>query len=339
MFFAGSFILDLAEFASTRGADRSSLLKMSSASEQQLAEPNSIVDYHAVSNVFGLIRQQWHTPNFGLEMGEEINLRSTQFIDQMMDRCSNVQEAFEFAIAYSRLISDSMECSLEVFGDRFKVNFELHPEWALLDDFAIAQNLDLALLCCQKSLGRLTRETHFPLEVNFYYPKPKKISGHFKSFNCHLNFGQPVSSIVFSKHLLQTPAVDTDHGLLAQLQEQANTMLESLPDEEPLLRRVKSSILKTAAPDNFNIASVASDLNVTTRTLQRQLKAQGLSFREVQQEIRLQLARKIMRNHPVNLDEVAYLVGYSEPSAFVRAFKAWTGQSPRKFVAAESDRY
>ena len=95
---------------------------------------------------------------------------------------------------------------------------------------------------------------------------------------------------------------------------------------------VKKSILKNITPTSFNILHVAHDLNLTPRTLQRKLKAEHTTFKQVQNEMRLQLVKKFMGQGFDNLDEIAYLVGYSESSALIRGFKSWTGQSPGKYL-------
>ena len=332
MFFNGAFVLDIANFANHQGLKRERLLHSAGFDEAQLKKEGFLVDYDCISRVFKTIQKEIDLPCFGLQMGEQINLIATKYVDQLMDHSSNVQEAFEAAIAFSKLISDSMECSLELSKDYFKVNFDLNPNWALQDDYAIIQNLDMALICAKNSLQRLTQHEYFPTEVNFSYPKPKKRSMHYRLFNCHLNFNVPVSSIVFNRHLLQQPTLGKQHGLLEQLKEQANQLLASFPNESPLVSQVKKSILKNIAPTSFHIVHVANDLQMTSRTLQRKLKAEGRTFKEIQSELRLRLVVKLMNNGFKHLDEIAYFVGYSESSALIRAFKAWTGQSPKKYI-------
>ena len=330
MFFTGKFILDLAQFVEGQGMDKSKIYNAAGFSEKKLMQQDFFVDYDCISEVFMTIKNEIGPPCFGLHMGEQINLMATRYVDRLMDSCSNVQEAFEHAIAYSKLISDSMKCTLEIFDNHFQVNFELNPNWAIRDDYAIIQNLDLALICAKNSLFRLTNREFYPSEVNLYYPKPKRLSEHYRLFNCHLRFNRPVSSIVFNRHILEKPILNNKQGLLEQLKEVANKVLASLPDESPLILNVKKSILKNITPTSFHMSHVAKDLNMTPRTLQRRLKAENTTFKQVQNQMRL--VKKFMGQGFDSLDEIAYLVGYSESSALVRGFKSWTGQSPGKYL-------
>ncbi len=331
MFFAGKFILDIAGFVESQGMSRLKIMEMAGFDEEILEKENVLVDYDCISGIFKLIKNELKDPRFGLHMGEQIMLSATSYIDQLMDSCSTVQEAFEHAITYSRLISDSMDCSLEMFDDNFRVNFELNPDWSLCDDYAIIQNLDLALICAKNSLYRLTSKEYFPVELNFFYPKPRKTAEHYRLFNTHLKFNTPVSSIVFNRHILHKSTVNHNHGLLEQLKDEANKILGSLPAENQLITRVKKSILKHITRGSSHISDVAGDLYMTTRMLQRRLKAEGLTFKQIQNDIRFQIVRKMKHHGDCNLDEIAYLIGYAESSSFARAFKSWTGSSPGKY--------
>lgn len=328
MYFSGQFVLDLAEYADSRGMAKEKILNMI----PDLSASPPIVSYQLISAILLLIRDELQLPTFGLQMGEQLDLRATQYVGQLMDSAPTVQDAFEQAIAYSKLISDSMDCSLIMSENHFQVNFDLNPDWRLQDDYAIIQNLDMALICTKNSLFRLTKQHYFPTEVHFFYPKPKRLAEYYRLFNCHLKFGTAVSTIVFSKHILTTPTIGQNVGLLEQLREEANTILVSLPQENPLLKQVKQAILEHIHQPAWKIEQLAEELYLSPRTLQRHLRGLGTSFKQLQNELRFQLIQKCWNRGIRNLDEIAYLVGYSESSVLVRAFKQWTGTSPVKYL-------
>lgn len=331
MFFAGRFVLDLADFTALNGGTRQALIAQSGYSEEELQQPGTTVDYTCINALFGTLQRELQLPALGLTMGERMNLQATRFLDQMMSSCSTVQEAFECAIQFSKLISDAMLCTLELEGDFFKVNFELNPEWALQDDYAVSQNLDLALLCTKYALFRLTEQEYYPYAVHFFYPKPNKLQHHFAAFNCHLHFNQRVSAIVFHKHLLQQPSATAHSGLRAQLTAQAQSMLYELPDDPPVTLAVKRIVLQQLSPVVPSIEQIAEGLHTTPRTLQRQLKKENLTFTQIRDALRLKLAQKLLAQKEYSIEAIAYLLGYSEASAFVRAFKQWTGVSPGRY--------
>ncbi|MEM7372144.1 MAG: AraC family transcriptional regulator ligand-binding domain-containing protein [Bacteroidota bacterium] len=333
MFFSSRFVLDIAEYAQSRGLSKDRIFDLVPHPPEELSKRAGIVQYEVIADIMALIDTELKAPAFGLQMGEQIDLKATMYIEQLMDSSQNVQEAFEQAIVYSKLISDSMFCSLQLSEDRFRVNFALNPDWRVQPDYAIIQNLDMALICTKNSLFRLTNQHYYPLEVHFFYPKPKKLSEHYRLFNCHLKFNASVSSIVFGKHILQAPTMRQNHGLLEQLQEEANIILNSLPQESSLLLKVKQLIIQHIHQPTYQIQQLAQDLHLSPRTLQRQLRSEQTSFKQLQQDLRFQLIKKCWNRGIRNLDEIAYLVGYSESSVLVRAFKQWTGTTPRKYLS------
>ncbi|UTW64102.1 AraC family transcriptional regulator ligand-binding domain-containing protein [bacterium SCSIO 12741] len=330
MFFAGSFVLDLEEFSQQRGWDALDLFELTGMDSHELRKAGCTVDFQTIERIFKKLKGP-QSEYIGLEMGDLINLRATAFVDQIMESCSTVQEAFEFAIGYSRLISDSMDCQLSIEEDQFEVTFALHPKWSLCDDFAIRQNLELALLCAQKSLQRLTEKKYHPKQVNFHFPKTGKPGEYFRRFNCPVRFNQAISSIVFERHVLEESALGQNLGLRERLTLEADSLLHKLPLDDPWSNAFQKSILTRLAQSEFQIEAVASDLHLSPRTLQRRLKEQGKTFKQAQNELRFQLVKKLMQHHRYSLDEVAWMTGFSEASTLIRAFKNFEGVTPKQF--------
>ncbi len=333
MYFTGKFVLDIAEFARSRGVEPAEVIAATGCSVHDLSQHESLVDYEQITTVFRIIKTRLASTCFGLLMGEELDLRATRYIDELMQTCTDIKEAFNFAVAYSRLISDSMECTLEMERNTFRVNFALNPEWAVQDEYVIRQNLDMALICTKNALHKLTHREFFPMEVAFYYAKPKVLKEYYRLFNCRLRFNATISSITFHRPILneRTIGISAPGNLRNRLRVQADQLLRSLPQEDGLIYQVKKVIIRNTTPLPLTIASVASELKMTTRTLQRQLKARNTNFKQLHNKIRFQLTKKMLHQGHVNLDEMAYLLGYSESSALIRAFKSWAGQSPRQY--------
>ena len=94
---------------------------------------------------------------------------------------------------------------------------------------------------------------------------------------------------------------------------------------------VKQSIINLVKPQFPTIEQVAANLNLSVRTLQRRLKAEGLTYKAVLDELRRQFALDYLKNDALSIKEIAYLLDYAESSSFVRSFKRWTGKSPQEF--------
>ena len=331
MHFISSYVLDVIRFAVHQGAERSQLEEVLGDQQPEFGEPDVFVDYDLLERVLDASVTLTKNSSFGLQMGEQISLAATKYVDQMIDSSSDVKTAFENAVAYSRMISDSMDCSLEMEEDRFRVNFELNPNWKIHSSNSVRQNLDVALVCAVKSLQRLTASNYLPVAVNFYYPRPTNWNEHYRVFDCSLQFNQKVSSICFDKHLLGAEVQSKDTGLLHTLSTHANEVLNRLPVEGSATYEVKKALLGAAGPHTYKMEDVAREINVGERTLQRRLQEEGSSFKHILAEIREKLAKKMLLEGAGTMSDIAYLLGFSEPSAFVRAFKGWTLSTPKQF--------
>ena len=336
MHFVGHFVIDIIRYATELGADENQLLAATGSSKDVLLTPDHYVDYGMMDRVIAAVEAGCRDVHFGLHLGENVSLMATQFVDRMIDTSPDLESAFENAVVYSRMISDSMTCRLETAEDSFRVIYEINPDWALHSAPAIRHNLDCAMVCALKSLQRLTQANYYPLETNFFYPRPRQINEYYRVLNCSLNFDAPVSSIVFQKRHLQTPVAGNNEGLLEQFRLHAHRIFEKLPREEKTVAEVKKAILENISPQSIDIESIAEKLHRTPRTLQRQLKSEGASFREIQSEIRMRLAKKLLSAGQNSVGEIAYLLGFSEPSAFVRSFKKQSGSTPKQFLKSQA---
>jgi AraC-like DNA-binding protein len=118
---------------------------------------------------------------------------------------------------------------------------------------------------------------------------------------------------------------------MAQLNDQF--MIEYLAnlDEKDIVSRVKAQIIQQLASGNITDATIANELFMSVRTLQRHLKAEKTTFKSLLNEVRSDLAQKYLSDSFFSIGEITFMLGYREPSSFNRAFKRWTGVSPTAY--------
>jgi AraC-like DNA-binding protein len=114
------------------------------------------------------------------------------------------------------------------------------------------------------------------------------------------------------------------------LSEHADALLKSLESSKSVRGRVESLLMPILHTGDVSMGMIAGRLGLSRQTLLRRLKAEGTTFEKVLDELRRQLALGYLGGKKVSVNETAYLVGFSEPAAFSRAFKRWTGTSPRR---------
>jgi AraC-like DNA-binding protein len=130
--------------------------------------------------------------------------------------------------------------------------------------------------------------------------------------------------------------VRADETLAGYLGNYAEQVLESLVQGETTRHMVNAAIWSLLGDGTPSLEHVATVLSVPPRTLQRRLAAEGTSLRAETEEIRKTMALTLLRDRSISIEEVAFLLGFAEPSTFFRSFKRWTGRTPRRFrIAAE----
>src|SRR5262249_980547 len=122
-----------------------------------------------------------------------------------------------------------------------------------------------------------------------------------------------------------------DAGLRAILDRQADALLARLPAATGLTARARRAVVQALPDGKLGVADIARRLGTSGRSLQRGLLAESTSFQELVSEVRCQLAIGHLQYGRMTTAEIAFALGFSEPSAFQRAFRRWTGKTPLAF--------
>ena len=140
----------------------------------------------------------------------------------------------------------------------------------------------------------------------------------------------PRPAVTFAADVLALPMRRADTDLFGYFNAQAEALLEATPGDDAVVR-TRRAILEGLKGGDPTVGQVASVLATTESTLRRRLAERGTSFKVLVEEVRLELVRCYLVNPRLSLSEVAFLLGFSEPSAFHRAFRRWTGRTPLEF--------
>lgn len=191
---------------------------------------------------------------------------------------------------------------------------------ALVDETALA------------ALVQLTREfTGRPLRarsVDFVNPRPADVRPYEDFFGGPVRFGQPSTRLVLAARDLALPLRGADAALLALLDAQAERLLQEVAAVSEPVGVWRQALVGLIRSGRTQLPDLARSLQMSPRSLQRRLAEQGHSFQALLGHTRQQLAEAYLRDASVELAEVALLLGYSEQSAFTRAFRQWTGLAP-----------
>lgn len=233
-------------------------------------------------------------------------------------------EAIRHAVRYLGLWTD--EPGIELQGDgtltiAYRSRFADRPGLRLATEATPAELLNGARVVTQQ---RIT-----PLVVRFAHPAPRDTSAHREFFGCPLEFEAEDNAMRLDPADLQLPLPKADAQLGAYLRQLANQALQRRTGAEPSeVSRIRGIIAEELQRGVPTLRVVAGRFATSERTLRRRLEAEGTSFRLLLDRTRAELAESYVRDKSLPLSEVAFLLGFSEPSAFHRAFKRWTDSTP-----------
>ena len=155
-------------------------------------------------------------------------------------------------------------------------------------------------------------------------PRPGAYREHF---GCPVLFDEPDARLCFSPELLDRPLPQSDPESSRHLQQQCQMLIAKLSAQGSLVDEVRLLIL--ARPGYFpDIDYVSDKLDLSTRTLRRRLRDEGRSYRDILDEVRFGLAREYLGSTELPIEEIARMLGYTEPGNFSHAFRRWNGESP-----------
>ena len=182
------------------------------------------------------------------------------------------------------------------------------------------------------SLGRQVSPRPFsPIEVYFKHAAPKTLEHHEAYFGCPVHFAADRDAMLLSHHSLSQPNILGDEGITSFLVSHLEQEIQQIDDAPDLPAQTKGEIARALSEGLPKMADIARKLGLSARSFHRRLAEHGLSFQTLTEETRREIAVAMLQEDRYALSEVAFLTGYSEQSAFNRAFKRWMGMTPAAY--------
>ncbi|MGO8997622.1 MAG: AraC family transcriptional regulator [Polyangiaceae bacterium] len=266
-----------------------------------------------------------HDEAFSLHAAEAVPLGTIDVLDFAMRSSLTMREALARAARYYALIDDLSELRLEEQGAVAR----LAVSRQVTTSPRVATELLFAILFAR---GRQLTGRPWPLtEVRFRAPAPEEKSdaAHERFFGAPVRFGCFQNEMVFESAWLDTPCVAHDAALATFFDRHADGMLERVSSAPAFLRRVKLAIAESLHGSDPSLDMTAKRLATSARTLQRRLEEASTSHKALVEEVRRDMTFELLDNPKLSIREVGYLVGFRDTSAFYRAFKRWTGSTPK----------
>ena len=313
--------------AAAWGVNAESLYQAVKFDPSVLADPDSRIPFAQLVALYERAAELTGDSDFGLHIGETVNPSAFDVVGYCVLNSPTLGAAFARVARYNSIWTDGALFTPESANETSAVVYRY------VDTSIHEHRHDCEMtLATVTTLCRSLATPDFALQaVEFQHPAPADISKHLDLFDCPLKFGAPENRLFFPSGFLSQPIAKADASLCALLDRHAEELLAKYPPRGSLIDQVRNAITNEFRGGDPSLECIAHQLGLAPRTLQRKLQALGTTFNDLLDQMRRQLAMRYLREPDMAICEVAYLLGFSESSSFHRAFKRWTGITPKEF--------
>lgn len=327
---SAGFARGLMELAVKKGAPRAALLAAAGLTAEALADQDARVPFAAYVALMRAGKALSGDPALALHYGEAVDISEVSIVGLLGQAAATMLEAFQQLNRYVPLI---VETENQDGGDRFRLHMLDGGLW-LTDarlrpnDFPeLTESALVQLVCGPRRLGTGPRL----LAAHFTHPDPGYAAEYERILRCPVTFGAAWNGLRIDPTLSDQAVQRLPRYAFGVLAEHADVLLADLETSKSVRGRVERLLMPVLHKGEANMDAVAAQMALSRQTLFRKLKAEGVTFEQVLDELRRRLALDYLGARKVSVNEAAYLVGFSEPAAFSRAFKRWTGVSPSEW--------
>lgn len=325
----GTYAMVLA--AEAKGVSVNDILAEAGVARSMLRAPESRLEVDRILALWNRLRERAHDPTLQLRAPTHLPFGSYGVIDYIVDASPTVGEAIHRFARFFRIIANNAVVTANEGG--------AEPFMAM----AMAGGGHVPSLQVEYTfaavVGRIRINVRPGLSlsrVELVRPLPADPGAYEEVFRAPVFFGADADRVCFTRGEWEAPTEHGDEYLVQLLERHATILAERLPGPGGgVVADVQQAILE-ALPDNPTAPDIARALHVSTRTLQRKLNGAGVTFSEIAEGVRAELAKEYLSNSAVPIAQVAFLLGFSEQSSFHRAFRRWTGVPPGKWRATGS---
>jgi len=324
-------ILPLLEYLENEGFELKSIL-------DRVGIPNSALEDTKTRFPKGKFEALWQVaievtgdPAIALRVSTLVKPNTLGIIGYLASASESRRNAFELVKGLTPLLWEDFECELESDGDVafIRCNAGYHPQASYFTtEYAIGITVTMS-----RFLG--TAHSH-PLEARVSYPAPAYADEYERILRLPVRFDTGENGVLFPSSMMDSLNPSADAALRKLLESYAAEQLAKIPTTARFSQRVRACILSMLPSGRLTADAVAARFSMSNRTLRRRLEEEAVSYQDILDDVRAELARHYLTKEKRSIDEVAFLLGFSDPSAFTKAFRRWTGQTPADFVRANA---
>lgn len=330
---AAGFVTALLDYVSGRDASREQLLIACGLKAEDLSDQDNRVPVAAYQALIGAAIEATGDTAILLRHTLESRLETMSVVGQIVHSSASLEHSIQQLNRYLHLMAENEGLTGR---DRFEL-LEAAGEVWIVDHLPVFGpdyiGLEASFARFISEFRRSFPDQTFALEMDVTYPPPPHVADYPDLFQIPVRFGTTrnalrIDPVWISEDTEFEPGNAYAFGVFTR---HADALLAELGRSDTIRARIEAQILPDLHAGSLSMDKVARALGMSRQTLYRRLKEEGVTFAEIHDDLRHRMARDYLTARKVSVNETAYLLGFSEASSFVRAFRRWTGQSPTAF--------
>lgn len=323
---AATSTLAMVRAAEARGVDAADLLSGAGLTIEFLQDPDARIPGTVVMGIWNALRERTGDPALQLVAPTSLPYGAYRVIEYLISASATVGDGCRRFAQYFGLIADTISLTVERDGDAHCLQLTMKDGAPVPPVY-----VDYVFAALVSRVRKWIRPALCVRRVELRRPAPSDPGPYRNTFQSPVSFGARQDRLSFSNEEWLAPTESPDTALVQLMEEHARVLATRVARAAPGFDAALRQAIVAELSRGATAEAVAKELNMSVRTLQRKVVARGTTFRTVAESVKSQLAQGYLSNPGVSITEVTFLLGFSEESAFNRAFRRWTGQAPGRW--------
>jgi AraC-like DNA-binding protein len=325
-----SWVLMIAKAIDSYGQNSRQLFAEAGLDHYRLRDPLARFPYPSVVRLWQLATAACGDPAFGLRVASFWHPTTLYALGYAWLASTNLDEAFACAARYTRMVNTAASGVIQVEKTSASYRVLLDASHIKLQQEPAEEAADAAVAMLVRMCRAAYGEHFDPLRVSLRHADYDCAQLYHEEFRCPVEFAAAGNAIWLEPDTVFEPLA-TANPELVRINDAIVTDYLARLDRADIVMRVRARLIEHLPSGGAEEARIADELNLSLRSLQRKLKEQGVSFSQLLEETRRELGRNYVRDSQHSINEIAYLLGFTEPGNFSRAFRRWYGKTPSEY--------
>lgn len=325
---SSSWVLAIVNGLEMGGVDCRQLFGELGLDYDALSDPDARFSQDGMTRVWGRAVQLSGNPAIGLNLAKVVRPASFHVVGYACMSSRSLKEAFTRLVRFQRIIAEGADLNFRPLPEGYALTLAIHGDRLIPARQSAEASLAYTLAFCRWITGKELR----PLKVCFQGEPPADLAPYQQVFQAPLQFNAEHYALVFARADLDAP-IPSANPALAQLHDRFAGEYLARFSESRMTHQARQLLCRLLPQGEPKRDTVAQALHLSQRTLQRRLQEEGTSFQQLLDDTRRELAVQYLAQPELTLLEIAYLLGFADPSNFFRAFRRWFDSTPGEYRA------